>query len=369
MAAPQLKPAATTALCLSGGGYRSIAFHTGVLWRLNEIGLLAALGCISSTSGGAILAGRLAAAWPDLGFRCGIATSFVEAVVQPVKRLMSVTISWPAGLLGLLPGRSANGEIARFLREFLYGGIDLGELPSHPEFIFCATDLRSGSLWRFSKAQMGNLRTGWFDTSTVALADAVAAAASFPPYFAPARLDLRPHGPVRGGEDLNVPPFTTSAILSDGGDYDTLALQPLFEKFSTLLISDASLKLAVQIKPSANWLSQILRVLEISLNQDRAQRIHNALEKFDQFRHVTGAASGAFFGLSANFAHYKVKNLTGFDLDIGERLGAVPTKFNRLDEQTQNELINWGYVICDAGIRRNFLHRNDPPPVLPYPES
>jgi len=26
------------ALCLSGGGYRAMLFHTGVLWRINQIG-------------------------------------------------------------------------------------------------------------------------------------------------------------------------------------------------------------------------------------------------------------------------------------------------------------------------------------------
>lgn len=41
-----------TALCLSGGGYRAMLFHIGVLWRLNEIGWLPKLDRISSVSGG-----------------------------------------------------------------------------------------------------------------------------------------------------------------------------------------------------------------------------------------------------------------------------------------------------------------------------
>jgi NTE family protein len=31
-----MEPAVGTALCLSGGGYRAMMFHVGVLWRLNE---------------------------------------------------------------------------------------------------------------------------------------------------------------------------------------------------------------------------------------------------------------------------------------------------------------------------------------------
>ena len=34
------KPEASAALCLSGGGYRAMVFHIGVLWRLYETGVL-----------------------------------------------------------------------------------------------------------------------------------------------------------------------------------------------------------------------------------------------------------------------------------------------------------------------------------------
>ena len=47
-------PTAGTALCLSGGGYRAMLFHLGVLWRLNDAGMLPELDRISSVSGGSI---------------------------------------------------------------------------------------------------------------------------------------------------------------------------------------------------------------------------------------------------------------------------------------------------------------------------
>jgi len=57
-------PEKSIALCLSGGGYRAMLFHMGVLWRLQELGYLNAtqsaphavnlgpLGRVSSVSGG-----------------------------------------------------------------------------------------------------------------------------------------------------------------------------------------------------------------------------------------------------------------------------------------------------------------------------
>src|ERR1044071_680506 len=50
--APARRPEPGMALCLSGGGYRAMLFHTGVLWRLYEAGVLRDVKRISSVSGG-----------------------------------------------------------------------------------------------------------------------------------------------------------------------------------------------------------------------------------------------------------------------------------------------------------------------------
>ena len=55
-------PEPTSALCLSGGRYRAMVFHIGVVWRLYETGLLQNIKRISSVSGGSITAGQLALA-------------------------------------------------------------------------------------------------------------------------------------------------------------------------------------------------------------------------------------------------------------------------------------------------------------------
>src|SRR4051794_13571976 len=78
------------ALCLSGGGYRAMIFHVGVLWRLNEAGLLPKLSMVSSVSGGSITAGVLAMNWGQLEFDgSGVASpeSFQAAVVTPIREM------------------------------------------------------------------------------------------------------------------------------------------------------------------------------------------------------------------------------------------------------------------------------------------
>ncbi|HYX04969.1 MAG TPA: patatin-like phospholipase family protein, partial [Reyranella sp.] len=54
------------ALALSGGGYRAMLFHTGVLIRLNELGLLKQVSRVSSVSGGSISAAYLGLVWKKL---------------------------------------------------------------------------------------------------------------------------------------------------------------------------------------------------------------------------------------------------------------------------------------------------------------
>jgi NTE family protein len=58
----------SAALCLSGGGYRTMVFHVGVLWRLYEARLLGGVKRISSVSGGSITFGLLGVKWRELGF-------------------------------------------------------------------------------------------------------------------------------------------------------------------------------------------------------------------------------------------------------------------------------------------------------------
>ena len=94
-------------LCLSGGGYRAMLFHLGVVWRLNELGILPTLARISSVSGGSITAGVLARAWPRLDFDDrGVARAFETEVAAPIRALARRTIDIPATLWGALRSRA-----------------------------------------------------------------------------------------------------------------------------------------------------------------------------------------------------------------------------------------------------------------------
>ena len=96
------EPEEGLALCLSGGGYRAMVFHIGVLWRLNEVGLLPTIKRFSSVSGGSITAGVLAMNWTKLAFDDrNVASNFAGAVVDPLRRMAGLVSTFPLSSPGL----------------------------------------------------------------------------------------------------------------------------------------------------------------------------------------------------------------------------------------------------------------------------
>ncbi|GAA4405480.1 hypothetical protein GCM10023168_19200 [Fodinibacter luteus] len=153
-------PTSGTGLCLSGGGYRAMLFHLGVLWRLNDAGMLPRLDRVSSVSGGSITAGVLALNWNALRLdRAGVAQDFEGQVVDPVRRLAGVGIDVASVVAGLgLPFTSVSDRVVKAYRRHLFGSATLQDLPDRPKFVINATNLESGVLMRFSKAYLADYR-------------------------------------------------------------------------------------------------------------------------------------------------------------------------------------------------------------------
>src|SRR3954468_7257154 len=187
------EPEEGLALCLSGGGYRAMVFHIGVLWRLNEVGLLPTIKRFSSVSGGSITAGVLARNWTKLGFDArGVASNFVGVVVDPLRRMASTRVDVSSVLTGaFLPGTSIADRVAGAYRRHLFGKTTLQDLPEPPRFVFNATNLESGVLMRFSKPYLGDYRVGRIRDPALDLAVAVAASSAFPPVLSPYVLRLK----------------------------------------------------------------------------------------------------------------------------------------------------------------------------------
>ena len=352
------------ALCVSGGGYRAMLFHLGTIWRLNMAGLLPQLKRISSVSGGSITAGVLGYAWQTLIFEGNVAQNFHEKVVLPIRKLAGETIDVGAVLKGIfLPG-TISDKVRNAYGDYLFGDATLQNLPDEPRFVINATNVQSGALWRFSKPYMADYRVGQVLKPTTPLAVVVAASSAFPPVLSPLELEIEPGQCVdMKGTDLHREPFTTNVILTDGGTYDNLGLEPVW-KFSTVLVSDAGQKMKEEEDPDINWAGHSLRVLGIIDNQVRSLRKRQLIAAFKK-----GDRKGAYWGIRTDILDYEIPNKFDCPLDRTLELASVPTRLKELEPLIQERLINWGFAVCDAALRAHVRQDLEKPDTLPYPGS
>jgi len=82
-----------------------------------------------------------------------------------------------------------------------------------------------------------------------------------------------------------------------------------------------------------------------------------------------GLRKGAYWGIRTDIREYQLPDALNCPLDRTTQLAELPTRLKRLDELTQDRLINWGYAVCDAALRKHLDSRLGPPPAFPYPQS
>ncbi|MCC6968766.1 MAG: patatin-like phospholipase family protein [Phycisphaerales bacterium] len=356
------------ALCLSGGGYRAMIFHVGTLWRLNDAGVLAQLSRVSCVSGGSITGAVLALSWPKLAAGAFSRAAFIQHVVTPLRRMAATNVDAESILIGMiLPGVTVGDMVAREYRKVLFGNATLQSLPDSPRFIFNATNVQSGSLVRFSKPYIWDWRVGKVSSPRTELAVAVGASSAFPPVLSPVTLkfkesDFEPNS----GRGLQRPPFTTRMVLTDGGVYDNLALETALKRCRTLLVSDAGGQMQADGDPAENWASHSKRVLDLVDNQVRSLRKRQLLDAFTS-TDADHRRAGAFWSVRSDIANYGLSDAFPAPFERTQELARIPTRLDALPDTLQERLINWGYAITDAAIRKHWDPAIAKPADLPYP--
>lgn len=347
-------------LALSGGGYRAMLFHVGVIIRLNELGLLYRLSRVSSVSGGSITAAVLGMNWTKLEFKpttgkVRIASNLSGLLVSPIQRMASETIDAGSIIGGILvPGRSIGDFIASRYDKYLFKKVTLEALPTDqqgPRFVINATSVQSGALVRFSRPYIADYTVGRILNPTLSLATAVAASSAFPPVLSPVTVDL---DPTAFEPDRDAPlqrlPYTDTMVLSDGGVYDNLGLESVVKRNEVVLVSDAGGKMAPEPSPASNWVEHSKRVLDIVDNQVRSLRKRWLLEEFTSKR-----LAGAYWGIRTDIADYHLNSTLPAPHDKTLALAEIPTRLKALPEIRQHQLMNWGYAVCDAALRKHVV--------------
>jgi NTE family protein len=363
------QPEPGIALCLSGGGYRAMLFHVGALWRLNEFGYLKKLDRISSVSGGSITAGVLGSRWSKLAFDAnGVAQKFGAEVVDPIRGLADRTIDEGSIVSGILTPGSIADKVVEAYREHLFGKATLQDLPDDPpRFVINATSVQTGVLFRFSKPYIADYHVGMLRHPKVELAKAVAASSAFPPVLSPLTLDLDPKlwEPASGptSPDTHTGGYRSQVVLTDGGVYDNLGLETAWKRYQTVLVSDGGGKMSPEEEPKSDWARHAIRVNAVIDNQVRSLRKRQLISSYGTLRR------GSYWGIRSDIRNYGLADALPCPFDQTTVLADTKTRLKRLDEVVQERLINWGYAICDAGMRRWVDPALPKPTGFPYPDS
>lgn len=388
-------------LALSGGGYRSMLFHVGAMWRLHELGLLKQVHTVSSVSGGSIAAATMARQFPRVaGEPVGATECYRLLVAAPLLKLSQTTLDLAAVTRSLFSFDSAGNVLANVYAERLFGNHRLKDLPSTPVFLFQSTNLHTGSVWTFSRVGIGDAQFGYTDAGDTLLAEAVAASSSFPPILSPFHFKSagswtdQPTDPsltlgreYRARADSLVsavptapalPTFVEKArmrglLLTDGGVADNLGLEGIWESRRTVLVSDGgSPALAVEVPPT-NWMSQLAHVTQLIHTQPSQLRYHLLV---DGLRNRMAGKDGAYWAIAGSLPTHRERYFRcapRADAIAVSRIAATPTRLAAIPLIRSKELVNLGYHFADwhlpyvDKLMEGGGHRISR--QLPYPEA
>ena len=342
------QPRDEVGLALSGGGFRAVLFHVGALWRLAELGVLTSIDRISSVSGGSIVSGRMAETWIEFAANPTVAR-FRELVAEPLDQFCTQWVDAVAIAKGALsPNRTAADVLQGIYSEHLFTKT-LDQLPDHPTFVFNSTNMQTGRSFRFSKKRLADWRLGLISNPKLPVALAVTASSAFPPMLSPVEIkDPGRFEAVEGADLNNDPKFTRRLFLSDGGVYDNLGLETVWERCSTLLVSDAGAPFAMGPNPGRDWVRQPMRALDIATEQSRGLRKRKVISDF-----IAGEREGAYWGIDTTIGDYGLKDSLPVNAAVVQKLARIRTRLNPFSDEERARLTNWGYAVADAAVRRH----------------
>jgi NTE family protein len=226
-----------------------------------------------------------------------------------------------------------------------------------------ATNVQSKALFRFSKPYIWDYRVGKIERPELPLATAVGASSAFPPVLSPVELEFKTSDFVPNtGQDLQFPPYTTDVILTDGGVYDNLGLETAWKNYQTILVSDAGGIYGPEPDPKKDWLNHTRRVFDLVDNQVRSLRKRQVVDSFK-----AGDRTGTYWGIWTDISKYQVPDSLPCPLAKTQKLASTPTRLKGMESDLQERLINWGYAVCDAAVRKHVDPSLPKPATFPYP--
>ena len=131
----------------------------------------------------------------------------------------------------------------------------------------------------------------------------------------------------------------------------------------TILVSDAGGKMAAEPRPPVNAVQHSLRVNGLIDNQVRSLRKRQVISSFGNTR------EGSYWGIRSDIANYAVPGALPAPVVRTMALAETATRLAEMPAELQERLINWGYAITDAAMRKHVDKTLKAPAGFPYPRG
>jgi NTE family protein len=150
-----------------------------------------------------------------------------------------------------------------------------------------------------------------------------------------------------------------------------MGLERVWDRYSTVLVSDAGAPFRFKpwpFKQNLSWYHRTRRANSITAEQARDLRRKRLFQYY-----ITGQAGGAYWGIGKSIDKYHlVVHGRGEpmveDNQVTRSLCMIKTRMKKLPEMQQAYLVNWGYALTDAAMRRHMLPQTAGPGQWPFPE-
>lgn len=285
-----------------------MAFHMGVLKHLAESGLMERVSKVSSVSGGSLLVGLIlhhnGMVWPT-------SSEYLSKTYPALRKTLCHTNLVRRAFLTLLNPLnwkflfSRANLLARAMKTEWDIDENLSDLPTVPEISLNGTTAENGKRFRFKRDSMGDYLIGYAKPVSFPLCDAMAMSAAVPGVFGPLVINAKgfswerlPEWGAAPGSQQKVSAAFDRLHVYDGGVYDNLGIEPLFDCGQLdvkkeaaghfILVSDAGAVLQSGFNISAYSLNRFRRIAAIQGEQARSLRVR-AFWTFVKRAHANGA--------------------------------------------------------------------------------
>lgn len=333
-------------LALSGGGMRAIIFHLGVIKYLAEKKLLEKIEYISTVSGGSI---SVAFMYTNNNMRWPTSEEYLVRVLPSIRKILikedierRLILRSVIDILHIFDSKSK--KLAKTMKLFWRIDGKLGELAQSPVWDINAVTYESGKRFFFSQERCGDDQLGYFYGDDVNIADAVSASSGFPILIGMYELKRERYEWYDRYGEKRVEPSRGKLHLWDGGIYDNLGLEPIFEnilrekrELNYYIVSDAGAGNRGFVNYGKSIFTRtkaIKRLLDISMEQ-----VDNLNSKFYR-EYIEKEGAGVYIRIGRSCDRKSRNNLSERECKWAEN---YPTNLRKPSEEDFDRLLQHGY--------------------------